>query len=626
MPLPSTSAFKCSGGARRWRRRHGLALRLAGCFCSVFLATIYLCAAPDLLWIANGVLLAYLLLVPRRRLAAYACIGLLAQLAGCLAAGPPWRVAAIAVPLSILEVSIGARFLRGRTVRPPRFADRSYLFRFTAISVLLAPLATGSVLALVAAPWVNAAILSALLRWTAAHGLGVLVTTPVCVAMLRARLRNLAGLKSGVLCLLVLVAASLGVFGQSKIPLPFLLYPILVFILLRMGLGWAAAATLFVTAAAGCFTTRGIGPFASFHTLSSLESAVAMQLFAASATFIVCSVSRVLENLRATDRRLQEIAALHKLVTENSRDMIVIEDFEGNRSYLSSSASNWGGYSYQDIFNSKIIDMVHPDDKLKVTEVLKQLRSGADGELIEYRVRKNDGSYVWVEANLRTIRDPITGTPTGILSNVRDIDSHKTAQQQLADAYRAVEALAVTDALTGLANRRRFDQCIVTEWRRAMRDRKPLSMVIVDADLFKSYNDTYGHLRGDSCIKQIAEAAQDVVARPGDLVARFGGEEFAVVLPNTSASGALQVAREICSIMRNRQLEHSSNPAGVVTVSAGCATLIPQLGKAAATLIDQADKALYQAKRTGRNRACSYQQDVNNDVFGEEGMDVAKSA
>jgi diguanylate cyclase (GGDEF)-like protein len=139
-----------------------------------------------------------------------------------------------------------------------------------------------------------------------------------------------------------------------------------------------------------------------------------------------------------------------------------------------------------------------------------------------------------------------------------------------------------------------------------LRDRNPLSLLIIDADHFKAYNDSYGHLRGDGCLKQIAEAAQDIVARPGDLVARYGGEEFAVVLPNTANHGALQLAKDICAIMQSRQLPHAGNPTGVVTVSIGCATLVPQFGQQAVALIDQADQALYQAKRSGRNRACSY--------------------
>jgi diguanylate cyclase (GGDEF)-like protein len=272
--------------------------------------------------------------------------------------------------------------------------------------------------------------------------------------------------------------------------------------------------------------------------------------------------------------------------------------------------------------------MVHPDDRPQLMATLGELRAGRDDALVECRVITSNGNYVWVEASLRTIRDPRTGVPTGILNNVREITQRKIAEQQLAEAYHAVEELAITDALTGLANRRHFDQYLTTEWRRGMRERSPLSLVLIDADLFKSYNDTYGHLRGDNCLKQIAEAIQDVVSRPGDLVARFGGEEFAVILPNTPADGGFQVAQEICAAMCSRQLPHSGNPVGVVTISAGCATLVPQLGQHSPSLIDCADQALYQAKGSGRNRACAYRPGGAGQPAAETGRDliVLKSA
>lgn len=120
--------------------------------------------------------------------------------------------------------------------------------------------------------------------------------------------------------------------------------------------------------------------------------------------------------------------------------------------------------------------------------------------MIECHVRKRSGEYIWVEASLRVVRQAETGDPFKVLNIVRDITERKRAEQKLQEAYNALEALAVTDALTGLANRRRFDQCLASEWRRALRDRKPLSLLMIDADLFKSYNATYGHLRGDSCL------------------------------------------------------------------------------------------------------------------------------
>jgi diguanylate cyclase (GGDEF)-like protein len=201
--------------------------------------------------------------------------------------------------------------------------------------------------------------------------------------------------------------------------------------------------------------------------------------------------------------------------------------------------------------------------------------------------------------------DPETGLPSGVLNVVRDVSERKKAELKLQEAYNAVEALAVTDALTGLANRRRFDQYLASEWRRSMRDHQPLSMLMLDVDKFKAYNDTYGHQRGDSCLKQIAEACMDVVSRPGDLVARFGGEEFVVILPNTESEGAMAVAGEICEALRSRRLPHSGNAPGIVTISAGCATLVPKFGKHAPDLIEMADQALYSAKNNGRNQVCS---------------------
>jgi diguanylate cyclase (GGDEF)-like protein len=141
-----------------------------------------------------------------------------------------------------------------------------------------------------------------------------------------------------------------------------------------------------------------------------------------------------------------------------------------------------------------------------------------------------------------------------------------------------------------------------------MRHGTPLSLLIFDADWFKSYNDTYGHPQGDHCLKQIAESAREVVTRPGDLVARIGGEEFAVILPNTTNEGALQLAGFICESLRRRHLIHNTNPAGCVTVSVGCATIRPAKGQHPGALIQRADEALYAAKRAGRNQVCSASQ------------------
>ena len=246
--------------------------------------------------------------------------------------------------------------------------------------------------------------------------------------------------------------------------------------------------------------------------------------------------------------------------------------------------------------------------------------------LVECRLRKKDGGYHWVEISLRRICDPISGKATGILEVARDISDRKNAEMRLQEAYAAVEMLAITDALTGLANRRRFDQCLIEEWRRGVRARSPLSLLIVDVDQFKSYNDAYGHLRGDNCLRKIAGSIQDVVSRPGDLLARFGGEEFAVILPSTDNYGAVEVAYAVSDSVRSRQLEHTGSSFGVVTVSVGCATMVPELGRDATDLIDFADQALYKAKNNGRNQVCNFFQPRADSESDSTGVVVTISA
>jgi len=594
-----------------WLNRHGSAVRLAGCFVFVTLAAVFVGFAPEsnLIWVANGVLLAYLLLAPRRRWAAYLGAGFAGQMVGALVVDPQWKILLTSTVFNLAEVLIAALLLRKRATDLPNFTDRAYLARFLAFAVLVAPLAAGLMSSVCSIPLMPMPFGVHVVEWTVADGLGTAVTTPACVAIFRARFRKCNIPAQDWFYLILLAVLSLGGLSQARAPLAFILYPVLLLILLRTGLGWASMATLFVAAAGSWFTLRGQGPFASSNTLSPLEPSILLQIFVACAMFMLYSVSVVLESRRATERRLQEIAALHNLVTENSRDVIIIADFDGNRSYVSAAASHLAGWTREEVLERKSLDLVHPEDRPRVVETVLGLRDGADGAMVECRIEKKEGGYLWVEASLRTIRDRTTKAPRGVLNNVRDISERKLAEKKLQDAYQAVEALAVTDALTGLANRRRFDQCLTTEWRRGMRDHRALSLLLIDVDLFKSYNDTYGHLRGDSCLKQIAEAAQDVVSRPGDLVARFGGEEFAIVLPATDRDGALQIANDICAALRSRKLPHKGNPGGIMTVSVGCATLVPHLGQGSTTLIDIADEALYRAKRSGRNRVCSGEKD-----------------
>lgn len=159
---------------------------------------------------------------------------------------------------------------------------------------------------------------------------------------------------------------------------------------------------------------------------------------------------------------------------------------------------------------------------------------------------------------------------------------------------------AIHDGLTSLLNRRAFDRYFPREWKRAAYEEKPLSLIMVDVDHFKRYNDTYGHQRGDECLRRVATALQEAT-RPGDLTIRYGGEEFTVLLPGTPSEAAAQVAERIRQRIAALALPHPSNESGMVSVSMGVATTIPRLEADAMTLLAAADAALYRAKHAGRN-------------------------
>jgi diguanylate cyclase (GGDEF)-like protein/PAS domain S-box-containing protein len=589
-------------------------LGYGNCFAAVFAATVSIGLedSEGLMWFANGLLLAYLLLIPRWRWRGYIASAFLAMLFGGIAVHPErWRTGVVLSLLNVLEALIAAQLLRRRSAQLPRFADNRYLLRFTALGVLLTPAMVAILFAAIYSQWMHLSPWHALITWFICDTLGIAVATPAMVGLLQSGLKLPGcGWRSHWFCPLAIIAVTYFSFSQTRLPVLFLLYPLVALVLFRFGLAWATLSTLFIAALGGWFTVRGQGPFAKMAIFSPIAPPVLLQLFLASGIFMMYVASSVMDALKASERRLREIAYLHELVTENTRDVIILADFDGQRSYVSNSASDWAGWNREELLGLKSLDLVHPQDRPRAESIFQSLRVGGQGSLLECRMRNKRGMYVWVEANIRPVHDPLTGVTIGILNIVRDISERRQAEHDLKRANAALEALAITDPLTGIANRRRFDQCMAREWRRGMREHGRLSLLLLDADWFKSYNDTYGHIRGDSCLKQIAEAAQDVVTRPGDLIARIGGEEFAVILPNTTAHGAAEVANQICTELRRRRLSHSTNPAGFVTISIGCTTIVPALGQHSSILMQQADDALYAAKHAGRNQVCSYQEET----------------
>lgn len=175
--------------------------------------------------------------------------------------------------------------------------------------------------------------------------------------------------------------------------------------------------------------------------------------------------------------------------------------------------------------------------------------------------------------------------------------------RRLDEANRELLRLSLVDGLTGVANRRQFDESLRREWARGVRTAAPLSLLMCDVDCFKQYNDHYGHQQGDECLRVVAQALQGCVRRPADLVARYGGEEFVAILPDTELQGALLVAEEMRASIEARTLPHAGAPSGFVSLSVGVASVVPQRdGLSSSRLLADADAALYRAKQQGRNR------------------------
>lgn len=436
----------------------------------------------------------------------------------------------------------------------------------------------------------------------------------------------------------------------------------------------------------------------------------------------------VLEYIKNANLNIYEMD-YHRLMTSNMSDLISTSDTDGNYIYVSPSCKVVLGYEAREFKGRKIYEFFHPEDMRKVEMYLKGILSENGEKVDTFRIKKKNGTYIWVEIRAKAIK-AVGGEVKEVLSVVRDVDERKIAEEKLIESesrfrslvnstndiiftldkqqrYTGVYGLCVNrillnksnilgkkaqdimdeekskvhseaniralsgenviydwfqeeenemkyyqtslspirnshgeiiglvgvgrditeikkmekelleinetlkqlsflDGLTQIANRRYFDDVLDKEWFRSLRGGQTISLLVVDIDHFKAYNDTYGHLKGDECLKTVAKTLKDIVKRPGDLAARFGGEEFVVLLPETNLEGACYVAEKIKAAIENLGIPHiNSKVAPHVTVSIGVASTMPREEISPEDLIQASDQALYKAKNSGRNRVAS---------------------
>jgi diguanylate cyclase (GGDEF)-like protein/PAS domain S-box-containing protein len=306
-----------------------------------------------------------------------------------------------------------------------------------------------------------------------------------------------------------------------------------------------------------------------------------------------------------TERKIAEEAAMNfQFLTEHSADIICRAGMDRVIKYISPSCVQLLGWNPEERIGRMIDDLILAEDHpVFAAAYTRLLMPGAQAVSGTARARKKDGTTAWIEANGRLVRDPATGEPQEVVLVMRDITERKMLEEKLS-------ALALTDSLTGLMNRRSFDESLTREWKRAVRHGSQVSLLFLDLDHFKRFNDQYGHQAGDGYLRAVAEAVSDAV-RTTDRVARYGGEEISVILPSTSAAGAAEAAEKVRSAVEALRLSHEGNPEGKgwVTVSVGVATAVARRGEIAdgmpKALLEAADSAMYKAKHEGRNRVAT---------------------
>jgi len=244
---------------------------------------------------------------------------------------------------------------------------------------------------------------------------------------------------------------------------------------------------------------------------------------------------------------------------------------------------------------------MHPDDMESVVNFcVTQSKAGTDHEA-DYRALTKDGSYVWIRDVVHVVRNE-DGEVDSLVGFMFDISERKKTEEELISLQKELEELSFKDGLTGVANRRMFDSIMEEEWLKARRNHQPLSLIMLDIDYFKQYNDHYGHIQGDDCLKRVGQTLSSSAARSRDFFARFGGEEFMLVLPETDAEAAKKIAERCRNLLFKEQIPHEkSDVSQILTISLGVGTIIPTHKDESTAFIDEVDKRLYQAKQSGRN-------------------------
>lgn len=316
----------------------------------------------------------------------------------------------------------------------------------------------------------------------------------------------------------------------------------------------------------------------------------------------VLTVIKEITKRKSMERALRESEEQYRFIAENSSDMIGRLSSDGIIIYISPSSRGILGYRNDELIGTNIYGKIHPDDCECLLEQYGNPKELSGIVTSSYRMLHKNGGYIWAETTVRPVKDK-SGNASGMMFATRDVSARRTIENQLRESNSLLRKLSSLDGLTEIYNRRAFDEFLKTEWAFACKHKTPVSLLLLDIDYFKKYNDTYGHIQGDECLISVARELERFFHEKGYFAARYGGEEFAVVLPNTDAQKASQLAEDFQSTIREMKIEHAnSRVSEIVTISIGVSCVKPSDPEEMKQILEFADRELNKAKQNGRNR------------------------
>ncbi len=581
------------------------------------------------LWLANGFALGLLLTVPRSRWPLLLAAGTIAGAGGAFYLHADATVIPWFALFDGVEVLVAAALLSGTIRRADDLTSRSNFLRFLAGAALLGPASLVLALALFYFVLGQSFELVAAERVLIGHALGMTVMTPVVLALRNGEIRRYLrpGIIAETLLMLVLLAAICAlVFFQNTVPLLFLIFPPMMRVAYRGGFVGTAVALLVVVASGALATASGYGPIAAMRTSENLanypllaDGYIALQIFNASLLVSLFPMIVAIAEGRRAHQATEELQNRLRLLMDHSSDVIVLTDLDGRRLYVSPAVREVMGIEPEQFLRLTWRDYVHELDRGEIGAQIVEAQRTRTSRVLVFRANHASGAVVWIEANMKYFRDRtfdlmqaekdsgvqrnrgVEGDE-GFVVTMRDISARRRAELELESANAELATLIRKDSLTGLANRRRFDEVLEAAWARALAGGWPIAVLMIDVDHFKQFNDCYGHQRGDLCLRDVADAIISGLFHPDDVAARYGGEEFAVILPRTTTDNAALVAERIRRAVQDLRRPHMASPLGILTVSVGVAAAWPVAHGDPLAVVRAADEALYTSKNEGRNR------------------------